>query len=199
MSKLPEAPRTIRNAAGALLYSSGGRPLHITEGRRPVRQAEHVAARYFGIVGIQLPASLLVYGRTGHYPARGSQSAAHAALGSLRPQLLESDGTRCIARTKTQLAPWPSSLAHNAAIYVSNDQWSMVCDWWPVGSRNEKTGARATGTFCDGGRAARVGGRSSTGKGDHEAAWTDARGNGVVASSTGKCQWWTGGCMLVPI
>mmetsp|Transcript_7327 Transcript_7327/g.22890 ORF Transcript_7327/g.22890 Transcript_7327/m.22890 type:complete len:350 (-) Transcript_7327:88-1137(-) len=93
-------------------------------------------ARYFGIVDYN--SSLLVYARTGHYP--------HA---DPNPRTLLWTGCdhnlNCISRSNTQLAPWPSSLAHNAAIYVANDQWYVIGGLWGPGTR--KRGLERRGPF----------------------------------------------------
>ena len=60
-------------------------------------------ARYFGVVDYN--SSLVVYARTGHYPH--ADPNPRTVLWAGCDHNLESDGTRCISRSKTRLAPWP--------------------------------------------------------------------------------------------
>ena len=94
-------------------------------------------ARYFGIV--EHNSSLLVYGRTGHFP-HADPNPRTLLWGNCDHNL------RCISRSNTRLAPWPSSLAHNAAIYVSHGQWYVVGGLWGPGTR--KRGLERSGPFA---------------------------------------------------
>ena len=99
-------------------------------------------ARYFGIA--EYNSSLIVYARTGHYPH--ADPNPRTLLWDNCDHNLERDGTRCISRPRTRLAPWPSSLAHNAAIYVSNGRLYVVGGLWGPGAK--KRGLERRGPFA---------------------------------------------------
>ena len=99
-------------------------------------------ARYFGIA--EYNSSLIVYARTGHYPH--ADPNPRTLLWDKCDHNLERDGTRCISRARTRLAPWPSSLAHNAAIYKSNGRLYVVGGLWGPGAK--KRGLERRGPFA---------------------------------------------------